>query len=251
MFKARAQGGDLNYVVRAQEFVPQTISSLKETRKVVLVDMDGVLADFETQFLSKWREAYPKESWVALDERKTHYVDMDPSGVYDSTRSHEIIEAPGFYKTMAPIPGAIEALLALDKLPGIEACICTAPFGADDVQRKQCEAEKREWVSAHLGDQWLTANKFICTKNKVAVSGVLLIDDKPDPYKAGDNPPWQHVVFSQPFNTKSIECEGKPRMQSWAEWQQILLPLLDLPDREVKAYKPKAESENIFSKVYK
>merc|ERR1719373_1276723 len=74
------------------------------SRKQVLVDMDGVLSDFESQFLEKWRETYPEAAWLPLDRRRTHYVDKDPSGVYDWPRTHQVIRAAGFYETMPPIP---------------------------------------------------------------------------------------------------------------------------------------------------
>ena len=53
----------------------------------VLVDMDGVLCDFEGQFLRRWREAHPAAAWIPLSERATHYVDRDPAGVYVATNS--------------------------------------------------------------------------------------------------------------------------------------------------------------------
>eukprot|EP00747_Dinoflagellata_sp_TGD_P197251 gnl/TRDRNA2_/TRDRNA2_68411_c0_seq1.p2 gnl/TRDRNA2_/TRDRNA2_68411_c0~~gnl/TRDRNA2_/TRDRNA2_68411_c0_seq1.p2 ORF type:complete len:134 (-),score=11.58 gnl/TRDRNA2_/TRDRNA2_68411_c0_seq1:445-846(-) len=100
--------------------------------KVILVDMDGVLCDFEAHFLHKWREAHPDRQWIPTEQRQSHYVDMDPSGVYDTGRSHAIITSPGFYETMPPIAGAVEALLQMDAEPGLKVRICTAPFGTGD-----------------------------------------------------------------------------------------------------------------------
>merc|ERR1712032_1374636 len=103
------------------------------------------------QFLCKWREAHPEAQWIPVEERKHHYVDCDPSNVYDKQRSHAIITTPGFYATMEPIIGAIEAIRELDQVPGVHVSICTAPFGIGAVAAK-CEQEKREWVSLHLGE---------------------------------------------------------------------------------------------------
>ena len=41
----------------------------------VLVDMDGVLCDFEAHFLNLFRKKYPQAPYVPLDERNTFYVD--------------------------------------------------------------------------------------------------------------------------------------------------------------------------------
>jgi len=49
----------------------------------VLVDMDGVLADFEGGFLRKYRARYPEEPHVALDDRRGFWV----SAQYGQLRS--------------------------------------------------------------------------------------------------------------------------------------------------------------------
>lgn len=40
----------------------------------VLVDMDGVLADFEGGFLKKYRARYPDEPYITLDDRRGFWV---------------------------------------------------------------------------------------------------------------------------------------------------------------------------------
>lgn len=40
----------------------------------VLVDMDGVLADFEGGFLKKYRSRYPTEPYITLDDRRGFWV---------------------------------------------------------------------------------------------------------------------------------------------------------------------------------
>ena len=144
----------------------------------ILVDMDGVIADFEAQFLNFWRRAYPDARWVDVADRREHYVDRDPSGAYDVKRSHLVIETAGFYASMPEVPGAIAALNELSQ--HADVCICTAPFGDGEVMAR-CEAEKRAWIAEKLGDSWLSPERFICVKDKTVVSGLLLIDDKPAP----------------------------------------------------------------------
>uniref|UniRef100_A0A7S2FHD2 Uncharacterized protein n=1 Tax=Alexandrium andersonii TaxID=327968 RepID=A0A7S2FHD2_9DINO len=209
--------------------VPRAMESCGPAR-VVLLDMDGVIADFELQFLRRWREVHPDAEWIHVEERRAHYVDMDPSGVYDTPRSHAIITTPGFYATMPPIPGVLDALKEIASEPGIEVRICTAPFGSG-ATAEQCEEEKRRWVTEYLGEEWLTPEKFICVKDKTGVPGDILVDDKPDPTShwkqgKGQEPSWRHVVFTAPFNRDAPACEGKPRLDSWAGWREVLLPLL-------------------------
>ena len=40
----------------------------------VLVDMDGVLCDFEGYFLQKYRETFPEFPYIPLEERNTFYL---------------------------------------------------------------------------------------------------------------------------------------------------------------------------------
>lgn len=59
------------------------MSSAAGKRLRVLVDMDGVLADFEGGFLKKFRARYPDEPFVSLDDRRGFWV----SSQYGSLRS--------------------------------------------------------------------------------------------------------------------------------------------------------------------
>lgn len=49
-------------------------SSASGKRLRVLVDMDGVLADFEGAFLKKYRARYPDEPYITLDDRRGFWV---------------------------------------------------------------------------------------------------------------------------------------------------------------------------------
>lgn len=48
--------------------------STSDKKLRVLVDMDGVLADFEGGFLRKYRSRYPTEPFITLDERRGFWV---------------------------------------------------------------------------------------------------------------------------------------------------------------------------------
>ena len=52
----------------------RSISALAQKQLYVLVDLDGVMADFDAHFLAKWRQKYPEEPYVALEDRKTFYL---------------------------------------------------------------------------------------------------------------------------------------------------------------------------------
>ena len=45
-----------------------------QRKLVVLVDMDMVLCDFEAYFLEKYREKYPNEPFIPLEERSQFFI---------------------------------------------------------------------------------------------------------------------------------------------------------------------------------
>lgn len=49
-------------------------SSTSGKKLRVLVDMDGVLADFEGGFLKKYRARYPGEPYITMDDRRGFWV---------------------------------------------------------------------------------------------------------------------------------------------------------------------------------
>lgn len=60
----------------------------------VLVDMDGVLADFEGGFLEKYRTRYPEEPYISMDDRRGFWVSAQygklRSDLYVSTDTHTL-----------------------------------------------------------------------------------------------------------------------------------------------------------------
>lgn len=59
------------------------MSSSSGKRLRVLVDMDGVIADFEGGFLKKYRARYPNEPYITLEDRRGFWV----SSQYGNLRS--------------------------------------------------------------------------------------------------------------------------------------------------------------------
>lgn len=56
-------------------------SSASGKRLRVLVDMDGVLADFEGGFLKKYRARYPDEPYISLEDRRGFWVSTQYGGL--------------------------------------------------------------------------------------------------------------------------------------------------------------------------
>lgn len=176
----------------------------------LLVDMDGVLAEFERGFLTQWRVQYPDYPFIPLEERTTFYItDQYPAELRDAILA--VMAAPGFFRYLDPIPGAIEALHEMDNL-GWEILICTSPLHAYE----NCVLEKYQWIDQHLGYTW--TERIILTHHKELVSGDFLIDDRPS--FNGPRPVWEHILYDQPYN----RAQTSKRRITWNDWKSVLLP---------------------------
>ena len=77
---------------------------------IILVDMDDVLADFEGEFLTRWKAQYPDKPYIALKDRKGFNLDKQyPEELRELVKS--VYNAPGFCKSLKPIPGSLESIL--------------------------------------------------------------------------------------------------------------------------------------------
>ena len=178
-------------------------------KKIILVDMDGVLSDFEGRFLEEWKKKFPHHPHVPLEERETFYLEENyPGGLEKDIKS--IFSAPGFFENLDAIPGGKEAITKMQSL-GHEVIICTSPIS----NYENCVLEKYHWVEKNLGYEW--TKKMIVTKDKTLVYGDILIDDRPE-HVGLKKPVWKHVLFEAPYN-KNVP--DKQRI-TWDNWEKIL-----------------------------
>ncbi|KAL4676888.1 hypothetical protein H8957_008601 [Semnopithecus entellus] len=194
----------------------------------VLVDMDGVLADFEAGLLRGFRRRFPEEPHVPLEQRRgflarEQYRALRPD-LADKVAS--VYEAPGFFLDLEPIPGALDAVRQMNDLPDTEVFICTSPL----LKYDHCVGEKYRWVEQHLGPQFV--ERIILTRDKTVVLGDLLIDDKDTIRDVGaaflvpgeeETPRWEHILFTCCHNRHLVLPPTKRRLLSWSDnWREIL-----------------------------
>jgi len=115
---------------------------LQLKKQLVYIDMDGVLADFETAYNSARRQ--------------------NPEELYPQS-------VKGFFRNLTPIEGAIGAFKILAEQHNV--FILTAP----SVLNPLSYTEKRLWVEHHLGLECFS--KLILCNNKELLKGNYLIDD--------------------------------------------------------------------------
>ncbi len=179
------------------------------TKKIILVDQDGVLANYQAHHLALWRAEHPEKFWIPLEEVSDHHMDnLYPDDLKEALRT--IPHRKDFFRNLPIVPGgkaALEEMLT----SGHDVYICTSPL----VIHQFCVPEKFAWVEEHLGTKW--ANRIILTRDKTLVHGDILVDDKPN-IVGIRTPTWKHILYDQPYNR---HIEGQQRL-TWKNYKDIL-----------------------------
>ena len=178
---------------------------------LVLIDMDGTLADFAGRYVDQYNLLYPDEP---IGARSTWAMNEGiPRERHDSF--WKIVSKEGFFSGLDPLPGAIEGFHQMHAA-GHDIILCTSPF----LHSRWCESEKRHWVEDRLGIEY--ARNMVITKDKTLVRGDALIDDKPS-IEGRMSPSWRHVLLDQPYN-RDMDL---PRIaRDWSDWEETLASLV-------------------------
>ena len=183
----------------------------------VLVDMDGVLADFNAGFLEKFKKVNPTKPFIPLNELKTFYIEEQYKAVFGmGIEVRSIIESEGFFRDLPPIDGAIEAIQYLAQQEHVQLFICTSPLR----KYQNCVLEKYEWILKHLGVEF--TEKIILTRDKTLINAHFLIDDKPE-IKGSQEPSWMHLLFETHHNRHISPKNDQVKVHGWKDRQIVEL----------------------------
>lgn len=182
--------------------------------RIILVDMDGTIAEWDVWFDRHVDELYPQFAEIIPrrdDEKRTFNMFAGHTPEVQNAISH-IFDRDGFYAGLPEIPGAIDAIHDMDRKNDV--FLVTSPWPTN----KTCLQDKANWVAGHLGERWL--DRLITTRDKTLIRGDYLIDDKPE-IKGAMHPleiSWTQIFFDQPYN-RGI---NKPRITDWSKWEEVL-----------------------------
>jgi 5'(3')-deoxyribonucleotidase len=178
----------------------------------VLLDVDGVIADFTGKVLSeierilgRYYEPHQVTQWSIKDA--LGLSDRDWKRVVD-----EVICREGFAYFLDPYPGAVAAV---KELAADHVYFVTSPWHSSETW---CH-DRTEWLCKHFGQA--QGRKVIHTGHKHLVDGDVLVDDKPETVFewARVNVRRVGVLWDRPYNQRS---GLRLRTNDWDRLRQII-----------------------------
>jgi len=162
----------------------------------VLVDMDGVLADFDEFVFNRFAEWLEIDS---LEDQHQRYITDHVTGVNAAeekqrrAKIRRAIDTSGFFRSLPVIDGAQEGIEKLQS-SGLDVWVCSKPL----ISNPTCASEKYSWLGQHFPD---LQDKLILAPDKSLVRGSVLIDDAPKMrwIKQGA-PTWTPFIYAYKHN---------------------------------------------------
>lgn len=174
----------------------------------VLIDVDGVLADFVTPLLKACGSSLTLEQ-ITEYEFFTHHMSQD-----QRARAFEVCDTPQFWADLPVISGAqvaVEHIRA--KYPVV---FLTQPWSGC----RQWHKVRLAWLGRHFG---ATHREFVPLHGslKHLVDGLVLIEDSPANLEAWarHHPDRLSVIFNQPWNRRLVQVsEDKSTLWRVGDW---------------------------------
>lgn len=182
------------------------------SRLVLLVDMDGPLADFDVAFFSMCDfRGFAMDATVHTQQHRfaTDHI-LDPA---DRRAARAYVDGPGWFADLPVVPGARAGLEEMAEYADV--WICTKPLESSPT----CRDEKAAWVCEHLGSRWLS--RLIIAPDKSLVRGSILWDDAPR-LEWIDRAEWASVIYPTTWNRAGSQWEHLPAWR-WGDPIERLL----------------------------
>lgn len=195
----------------------------------VLLDIDGVCADFLTSALRVVHKMtgvfYRPEDLTSWDSVQQIATDA----CWDRFREE------GFCASMLPYAGAVEGVERLRSIAEVRAL--TSP-----IHGRHWYFERAEWCQRHLG---IHTDHVYFAKHKHLVHGDILIDDRAEHVRewAAAHPRGVGVLWSQPYNVnESCRAPGNGRVRRARTWDDVVRVVFDIENERLAVRAPKRSS---------
>ncbi len=184
--------------------------------KIVLVDMDGVIAEFDQAWIKAYYSYYPEKT-LPINKSKCgcyfeHPVWSDPTTNLEMYKV--LYNYLNLFYILDPIPNALRSIKEMEKC-GYTIFFCSHPT----VENSTCASDKYEWLKKHFGLEY--AKKLILTQDKTVIYGDYLIDDKVIIDGVNKNPSWKHLLFKTPYNSCICGYLHDKNLFTWENWKDF------------------------------
>lgn len=129
---------------------------MKTQKPILLIDMDGVIADFKKAIIDS----------KIISEKEFNNQSIASENIVENYCMHN----PKIFETLEPIKGAINSINTLFNYYDIY--FCSTPMYAVPESYKS----KRIWLEKHFGEK--AKKRLILTHRKDLIKGDILIDDR-------------------------------------------------------------------------
>jgi len=183
----------------------------------ILCDVDSIIADLLAPWLAAYNDKHGRSVRVAdVTKWKIHEC------VPDGERIYELLHTEGLYRTLLPLPGALEGLRLLHDA-GHHVVLLTACANKNE----NAAGDKLAWIRKHL--PWLSYRDVIIGFHKHLVRGDVLIDDSPEnirEYRAAW-PSASILTIDYAYNRGPeidalIDCRAESYQDTAKAWAQIV-----------------------------
>lgn len=179
----------------------------------VLVDMDGVLFDFDGEVCRRLQVRHPEIQPLELDPPDFYTANNYAKEHQDSVWA--ISNEKGFVAALPLVPNALlgwERLLESGYTPQICSTLLPKEYAP------HCKEEKLAALEEHFVPRFgaWAVQTALFTPEKHLARGVALIDDKPAPIKHSEEAIWEHVIFDRACN-RTPGSEGYIRLHGWSD----------------------------------
>lgn len=190
-------------------------------RRRVLLDVDGVLADFLSatfEFLRDWTG----RSWTTMDLMSWEIFDH-PELLSFKERGYEQWRTQGFCGTLQPYQGAQAAVASMQEVADVY--ILTSPMDS-----LYWVHERDAWLKQHFG---INRKNIIHTSAKYVCSGDVLVDDRHDNIVQWleHHPEGLGVLWAHKYNDGLALPTGAVRTASWEDLVGMVRDIARKPAR--------------------
>ncbi|MGO1851869.1 MAG: 5' nucleotidase, NT5C type [Microbacteriaceae bacterium] len=173
-----------------------TAATRDPARPVVLLDLDGVLADLHTPLRRRVEEIAEEHGFA--HEFPDPITDWRIAAHHPATDKavHAVFREAGFFASLDPMPGAVDAVHELRRRrEDVDVLFCSSPYVSNPIGA----SDQFDWVQRHFG-RW-AGSRLILTGDKTLLHGHVLVDDRPDVTGRVAEPAWRQVLYTHAYNT--------------------------------------------------